>query len=46
VVSEFAACIRDNKAPLTDGQAGLRVIKILEAADKSIRLRGATVDLE
>jgi hypothetical protein len=31
--------------PFNDGQAGLRVVKILEAADRSIRSRGQAVTL-
>ncbi len=45
VVEEFAECIRTGRPPLTDGRAGLRVLDILEAATRSIELRGATVPL-
>lgn len=45
IVSEFSQCIRKNKIPSTDGRAGLRILKILEAADKSICSQGAMVDL-
>jgi len=41
----FLQCIDKNKAPFNDGIAGLRVVRILEAADKSIRSRGEAVTL-
>jgi len=41
----FLDCIQDNKTPFNDGVAGLRVVRILEAADKSIRRRGEAVEL-
>jgi predicted dehydrogenase len=46
VVTEFVAAIREGRAPLTDGEAGLRVLRILETAQQSLRERGATVDLD
>ena len=36
MVAEFAAAIRENRAPLTDGYAGLRVLSVLEAIDESL----------
>ena len=41
----FLQCIEKNKKPFNDGIAGLRVVRILEAADKSIRRRGEAVSL-
>ena len=41
----FADCILHNKTPFNDGQAGLRVVRMLEAADKSIKQRGELVRL-
>lgn len=41
----FLKCIQDNKTPMNDGIAGLRVVRILEAADKSVRNRGEAVTL-
>jgi predicted dehydrogenase len=41
----FADCIASGTTPITDGHAGLRVIRILEAATKSIAGRGHPVDL-
>ena len=41
----FLQCIEDNKSPFNDGVAGLRVVRILEAADRSVRNRGEAVIL-
>jgi predicted dehydrogenase len=41
----FIACVRDGLAPLTDGLAGLRVVELLEAASRSLRLRGHPVEI-
>jgi predicted dehydrogenase len=41
----FLKCIQENTKPFNDGVAGLRVVRILEAADKSIRSRGEAVAL-
>jgi len=41
----FLKCIQENTTPFNDGVAGLRVVRILEAADKSIRSRGEAVSL-
>jgi predicted dehydrogenase len=41
----FVDCITSGRTPINDGQAGLRVIKMLEAATESIRQRGALVYL-
>jgi len=41
----FLQCIDKNTTPFNDGFAGLRVVRILEAADKSIRSRGEAVAL-
>ncbi|GAA2236059.1 Gfo/Idh/MocA family oxidoreductase [Kitasatospora cystarginea] len=45
VVEEFAAAIRQGRAPLTDGRSGLRVLEILEAAELSLERDGALVPL-
>jgi predicted dehydrogenase len=42
----FLDCIEQNKTPITDGQLGLRVVQMLEAATSSMRGRGETVHLE
>src|ERR1700676_661478 len=41
----FLKCIEKNENPFNDGVAGLRVVRILEAADKSVRNRGEAVTL-
>ena len=41
----FLSCIQENKTPFNDGVAGLRVVQILEAADKSMRHRGEAIEL-
>ena len=40
VVGEFLNSIRERRPPLTDGQAGLRVVRLLEAAQQSIKNGG------
>lgn len=41
----FLDCIRNGTTPLTDGQAGLRVVQVLEAAQRSIKAQGGRVVL-
>ena len=41
----FLECIRDRKQPLSDGRDGLRVIKVLDAAQRSLRDGGRPVEL-
>jgi predicted dehydrogenase len=41
----FVRCISDGSDPLNDGVAGLRVVRMLEAANKSLRKKGALVNL-
>lgn len=43
MVAEFAAAIREGRAPQTDGHAGLRVLDVLEAASLSLSDGGRTV---
>jgi predicted dehydrogenase len=40
VVAEFVDSVRERRRPLTDGEAGLRVVRILEAAQQSIKESG------
>src|SRR5262249_36789453 len=44
-VGHFLDCIRQGKRPLTDGEMGLRVVRILEAATRSLAGRGILVEL-
>jgi predicted dehydrogenase len=41
----FADCISNDKTPFNDGHAGLRVVRMLEAAEASIQKRGELVRL-
>lgn len=41
----FIDCVSNHQTPFNDGVAGLRVVKMLEAADRSIRERGALIHL-
>lgn len=41
----FIDCIRQNKSPLTDGENGLRVVKVLAAAQKSLKNNGTIVHI-
>jgi predicted dehydrogenase len=43
--SYFVDCIINNKKPFNDGEAGMRVVRILEAADESLAHRGKVVRL-
>ena len=42
----FLDCIRTGATPITDGDLGLEVVRILEAAGESLRKQGAAVALE
>ncbi|MEY4761752.1 MAG: hypothetical protein RLZZ200_1608, partial [Pseudomonadota bacterium] len=46
VASHFVECVRTGTRPLTGGEAGLRVIRILEAAAQSMVTDGQPVRLE
>jgi predicted dehydrogenase len=41
----FVDCVSKNERPFNDGAAGLRVVKMLEAADKSLKDQGRPVQL-
>ncbi len=41
----FIECILNNKTPINDGHAGLRVVKMLEASDMSFKDRGKLIKL-
>ncbi len=45
VAAHFAECVRESKTPLSDGRLGLRVVRLLEAATRSIRAQGGRVVL-
>jgi predicted dehydrogenase len=41
----FVECISSGQEPFNDGRAGLRVVKMLEAATESLSKRGSLVYL-
>jgi predicted dehydrogenase len=41
----FADCILNSRRPSNDGEAGLRVVKLLEAADHSLKKKGRIICL-
>ncbi|NQU94907.1 MAG: Gfo/Idh/MocA family oxidoreductase [Candidatus Omnitrophica bacterium] len=43
--AHFVNCIEKKKHPITDGESGLRVVQILEAATKSISCKGRPIKL-
>jgi len=45
-VEEFIRSIIEDRTPLTNGYDGLKVVKVLEAADKSIKNNGAYVEIK
>ncbi|UCF70267.1 MAG: Gfo/Idh/MocA family oxidoreductase [candidate division WOR-3 bacterium] len=46
MLDEFFRSITDHRDPLTDGLAGMRMVGILSAVEKSMRERGATISLD
>ena len=44
-VQQFVDCIEQSREPITDGQSGLRVVRILEAATQSLAQNGRPVEL-
>ncbi len=44
-VEHFRDCILNGKQPLTDGRMGLRVVKLLDAAQKSLEQQGQRVNI-
>jgi UDP-2-acetamido-3-amino-2,3-dideoxy-glucuronate N-acetyltransferase len=40
----FLECIRERKAPLTDGESGLRVLKVLDSCEQSLLRKGDPVE--
>ena len=41
----FLNCIENRKTPETDGLAGLRLVRMVEAAEQSLRARGELVEI-
>ncbi len=46
VVKEFAGSIKENRTPLTNGESALRVLRVLEAAERSLKANGANMRIE
>jgi len=42
----FLECVRERKQPRSDGRDGLRVVRVLDAADRSLKNNGAPIMLE
>ena len=45
MAAHFADCVENNRTPVTDAQAGLRVVRILDAAQRSIKAQGGRITL-
>jgi predicted dehydrogenase len=45
LAAEFIDCIKTGRSPLTGGVAGLNVVRVLEASDKSLKSGGKVVEL-
>ncbi|HUY36563.1 MAG TPA: Gfo/Idh/MocA family oxidoreductase [Pirellulales bacterium] len=45
VVRHFAECVQTARRPVTGGEAGLRVVRMLEAAQRSIKAQGGRITL-
>ena len=45
VVTHFVECVQTGQTPVTDGQAGLRVVRVLDAAQRSIKAQGGRITL-
>ena len=43
--AHFVECIREGERPNTDGENGLRVVRVLEAAQESLQNRGIPVEI-
>jgi predicted dehydrogenase len=44
-VDHFVDCIRHQRTPLSDGKQGLRLVRVLEAAQRSLQLKGQPIEL-
>jgi predicted dehydrogenase len=43
--AHFVECVRTGQHPRTDGESGLRVVRVLEAAQESLARKGAAVEV-
>jgi hypothetical protein len=46
ICEHFLCCVQERKVPHTDGYNGLRVVSILEAASKSLKVSGKAVPVQ
>ena len=44
-MDHFVECIQKDQSPISDGQSGLQVVRVLEAAERSVKNRGELVYL-
>jgi predicted dehydrogenase len=44
--SHFVDCVENDQQPETDGISGLRLVKMIEAAERSLRARGELIELK
>jgi predicted dehydrogenase len=44
--AHFVDCVANSRVPLTDGEAGWRVVRLLEAATESMKKQGQLVGLD
>lgn len=42
----FVECVREGRVPLSDGRDGLRVVRVLEAAQQSLEMGGTPVEIK
>ena len=45
MAAHFIECVDQQRTPLTDGAAGLRIVRILDAAQRSIKAQGGRITL-
>lgn len=45
MVTHFIECLKEHKRPMTDGRAGLEIVRILDAAQRSIKAQGGRITL-
>lgn len=45
-VAYFVECIEKNETPVNDGKAGLAVMKLLEATNRSLKSRGEAIEID
>ncbi len=43
--AHFLDCVEKGTSPLTDGESGLRVLKVLDACQRSLKMKGAPIEV-